>query len=1443
MSLRNPRKKRSSLDRKLHVELLEDRALLAVLFEHGPSDAVRVLVPTEQDYGDLGFDWTGVSEPFDDSGWAEVAGAPNGVGFDRGSGAYDPAIGLDVEASMYERSTTLFARAEFDVDDKTIVGGMTLRLRYDDGFIAWVNGVEVARTNTTGVYPPWDARALSEYEAPQAPVEFDISDHVPLLYDGTNVLAIRLLNDSPTGDDALLQFTLSGESREGPPLAVDDVAETLEGQPVTIDVLANDREGSDAINPSSVAVSTPPAHGVAVANFDGTITYTPNALYNGPDTFTYSVRDNSGPAQATQQTLVASDAPVRVLVPQNDSLGATWRGLNEPFSDSSWTLGTFGVGYDDNPTGTDFWPHINLSVRAEMLNKNTSVYMRSRFEIADPMNVVGLTLRMRYDDGFAAFLNGVRVAGDFDPQPLTYNSAAPDANRGDAASATFRDFDITAFRDALHPGPNVLAIHGLNTSLLSSDLLMQPELVAMVSDLGAESNPATVTVNVTGVEYPPIARDDSYSMFEGTSLVVSETPNPGEVVLGPGQFLWSTSVGGNGHVYERVQQTTDWNQAREIANSRTLGGVKGHLATITTAAEQQFLASIFPTDEAWIGAFQDHSAPGFAEPSGGWRWITGEPWTYSNWNDTEPNDGLGEVTENVVHTFTDHVWNDVPDDRSKNWFWVEYPVSGAATEQSLLVPANSLWRYRDNGATPGVDSEGRTWKQFGYADTTWSSGIAELGYGDGDEATVVNCGPSAPTCNSNNFITTWFRREFTIDGTNVDHIESLTVELLRDDGASVYINGVEVVRDRLPGTLGDNLITATVPATGLSTEGVYYAHVIELSDQRFTGLLRQGLNVVAVEVHQATANSSDVSFDLRIWGDVRNVSGLLANDTDGDGQPLSAVLVSTTAHGVLDFGSDGTFEYVPNAGFVGVDSFTYRASDGVLLSEMATVTIVVSQVPPTAQNDAYSVDEDVTLTIAALQGVLANDADSGGRPLTALLVSAPSHGAVLLHADGSFVYSPSLNYSGPDSFTYRASDGTVQSPPATVVITVSPINDMPQAGDDTFTTAAGTALILPTHGAVKNISTGMNDALGVKLSHGVTDPDFIIGAGGTGGSHGSAVQVYRSGVNPSYLSDAASANSSWLIVQSATRPPGSYFFDTFVEVPQGNVATVRITNVRHATDDVLIGVWVNDTQVYTTPGSGSFNGFTTLGDLGQGAFQPGQNRVRFAAWNAGSSASPMAFRMEGVVEFDSTAPAGVLANDHDADGTALSATMVTPPVNGTLTLNTNGTFTYVPNGGFSGVDQFTYRASDGQLLSEPTTVRIVVSPPGKAPQDLNADGVVDVGDVAFLMASYGKSSAAKAIEGDLDGDGRIGVRDAIALRNAFTPAPAPAAAAAVAKDRAIVPTSAGDSLMRADRRIRRPGNDVLRVSAVATDHALAVRVDEPNSSVGRRSRLLTRARG
>src|SRR5262249_31727236 len=148
--------------------------------------------------------------------------------------------------------------------------------------------------------------------------------------------------------------------------------------------------------------------------------------------------------------------------------------------------------------------------------------------------------------------------------------------------------------------------------------------------------------------------------------------------------------------------------------------------------------------------------------------------------------------------------------------------------------------------------------------------------------------------------------------------------------------------------------------------------------------------------------------------------GVLGNDTDPEGQPLTAQLVSGPAHGTLTFNANGSFTYTPAANYNGPDEFWYRASDGVYFGNAVAVTLTVNPVNdvPVAGNASDAVNEAGVLT-AAVPGVLGNDVDADGTALAAVLVSGPAHGTLNLNADGSFTYAPAANYNGADSFTYK----------------------------------------------------------------------------------------------------------------------------------------------------------------------------------------------------------------------------------------------------------------------------------------------------------------------------------------------------------------------------------------------------------------------------------------
>ena len=160
--------------------------------------------------------------------------------------------------------------------------------------------------------------------------------------------------------------------------------------------------------------------------------------------------------------------------------------------------------------------------------------------------------------------------------------------------------------------------------------------------------------------------------------------------------------------------------------------------------------------------------------------------------------------------------------------------------------------------------------------------------------------------------------------------------------------------------------------------------------------------------------------------------------TDPDNDALTYAIVQPPSHGSLS-GTLPTVRYTPAANYFGGDTFTFRAYDATAESNVADVTITVAPVndAPVAVGEAFTTPANATLTVPAA-GVLGNDTDIDSATLAAVLASGPAHGVLTLNANGSFSYTPTAGYAGSDAFTYRASDGGVMSPPATVALTITP---------------------------------------------------------------------------------------------------------------------------------------------------------------------------------------------------------------------------------------------------------------------------------------------------------------------------------------------------------------------------------------------------------------------
>jgi hypothetical protein len=253
------------------------------------------------------------------------------------------------------------------------------------------------------------------------------------------------------------------------------------------------------------------------------------------DPFPAQVADVSygrGGQVGISENVVGEAAQFRYLVP---SAGTTTTWYATGYSDSAWSSGVGGAGFDNSP---DYTPYFDTNVGAQMLNVNASLYMRYTFPIVDSDEVTALQFRIRYDDGFALYLNGTplpAVIGQRNaPASLSFNSAATQSHP-DAQAIIYEDIDLSAYKHLLVAGDNLLAIHGLNNGASNGDFLMNPLLVATRLSETVTGYMATPSPNATNLEGTlGFVADTNFSVdrgfFTSPFNVEINTATPGAVI-------------------------------------------------------------------------------------------------------------------------------------------------------------------------------------------------------------------------------------------------------------------------------------------------------------------------------------------------------------------------------------------------------------------------------------------------------------------------------------------------------------------------------------------------------------------------------------------------------------------------------------------------------------------------------------------------------------------------------------------------------------------------------------------------------------------------------------------------------------------------------------------------------------------------------------------------
>lgn len=468
-------------------------------------------------------------------------------------------------------------------------------------------------------------------------------------------------------------------------------------------------------------------------------------------------------------------------------------------------------------------------------------------------------------------------------------------------------------------------------------------------------------------------------------------------------------------------------------------------------------------------------------------------------------------------------------------------------------------------------------------------------------------------------------------------------------------------------------------------------------------------------------------------------SQLVAASGDAESHALSFALVGSPSHGTLSLQSNGAFEYIPNAGYSGLDSFTYRASDGITNGNVASVTIDVSNEAPSLISNSWRTGSGKVLTVGGT-GIKATAADADGDVLAVTVTQTTAHGTLDVNFDGTFVYTPNAGFSGRDTFRAKVNDGAAESSDIVFVIDVE--NATPSATGSTATLRHGTSAPLnlaawdsdgdsliyelvtaPAHGnlSYSNLVSGGSNGVPSRFTGGIS----FTPASGFAGTDQLTFRVFD-GVA---YSDAATVRINVLNSSPTARP-------SWHSIDAGNSLAVQAPGLLgqaiDADGDPLT------LQIVTQPAHGALTLLQSSGNANGGfTFVPtaGYAGVDSFTWRVydGVTWSDNVTTTIGVNnsapvlrdrQFRSTYSTGIIQASgnrrysyslatgqtaFDLDNDPVTYQLITNGTHGLAVVEPSGAITYTPSTAtFTGNDQFTVRGFDGYSWSEAVAISVTI---------------------------------------------------------------------------------------------------------------------------------------
>ncbi|MEK8033714.1 Ig-like domain-containing protein [Ideonella sp. DXS29W] len=1035
------------------------------------------------------------------------------------------------------------------------------------------------------------------------------------------------------GDGSTATVTLNVGAVDDLPAANNDTFSATEDTALTGNLASNDTLSGDGGN--VFAVSTGPAHGTVVVNADGTFTYTPAANYNGPDSFTYTLTDADGDVSTATVTLnvgAVDDLPTA----KNDTFAATEDTALTGNLASNDTISGDGGNVFAVATGP---AHGTVVVNADgtftytpAANYNGPDSFTYTLTDADgDASTATVTLNVGAVDDLPAAKNDTFAATE--DTTLTGNLASNDTLSGDGGN-------VFAVGSGPAHGTVVVNADGTFTYTPAANYNGPDSFTYTLTDADGDVSTATVTLNVGSVDDLPTAKNDTFAATEDTALTGNLASN--DTLSGDGGNVFAVATGpAHGTVVVNADGTFTYTPAANYNGpdsfTYTLTDADGDVSTATVTLNVGSVDDVPTATNETFAATEDTALTGNLAS-----------------NDTLSGDG-GNV----------------------------FAVGTGPAHGTVVVNADGTFTYTPAANYNGPDS-------FTYtlidADGDVSTATVTLNVGEVDDL---------PTAKNDTFAAT---EDTTLTGNLASN------DTLSGDGGNVFAVGTGPVH----GTVvvnADGTFTYT-PAANYNGPDSFTYTLTDAGGDVSTATVT--LNVGSVDDLPTAKNDTFAATE-----DTALTGNLASNDTlSGDGGNIFAIGTGP-AHGTVVVNADGTFTYTPAANYNGPDSFTYKLTDADGDVSTATVTLNVGAVDdlPTAKNDTFAAIEDTALT----GNLASNDTLSGDGGNVFAVGTGPTHGMVVVNADGTFTYTPAANYNGHDSFTYTLTDADGDISTATVTLNVGAIDDLPAAKNDTFSATEDTAFT----GNLASNDTLSGDGGNVfAVGTGPTHGTVVVNADGTFTYTPAAnyngpdsftytltdadgdVSTATVTLNVGAVDDLPTAKNDTFAATEDTALTGNLATNDTLSGDGGNVFAIG-TRPAHGT------VVVNADGTFTYTPAANYNGpdsFTyTLTDA------DGDVSTATVTLNVGAVDDLPAAKNDTFVATEDTALTGNLASNDTLSGDGGNVFAVgTGPAHGTVVVNADGTFTYTPAANYNGPDSFTYTLTDADGDVSTATVTLNV---------------------------------------------------------------------------------------------------------------------------------------